>query len=60
MYKGGLTSAMTERGSRAVDSQRREPGTIREGFLEEGILRSGLKDELLFTRWRKDVCSFIH
>lgn len=60
-YRRGLTSAMTERerGTRAVDTQGSKPGGIKEGFPEEGIFGSGLKDELVFTRWRKDVCSFI-
>lgn len=38
-----------------MDTQRRKPGGVREGFPEEGIFRSALKEESAFTRWRKDL-----
>lgn len=42
-----------------MDVQSRKPGGIKEGFPEEGVFRSGLKDELVFPEWKKNVCSFI-
>lgn len=54
-----LSSAMMGRYKGCGHSEEGSSG-VREGFPEEARFRSGWKDELMFTRWRKDVRSFSH
>lgn len=58
-HKGELTRATSERDQGCGPSRGGggKPRKVREGFLEERTVRSSLKDESVFPRWRK---LFVH